>query len=245
MLLKFLVLFIALLQFIVYAAEKQHVNFNVHDDNLNLVAIEAIEKDLGAEKCQESSAKTKKLLEYLTSKGVSCDIIGEKLNCKSVWISRFLNDETPGLTLVGNVRSYYLIGGDRLSIILLIKAEEEKQKKAEETATWYFSDALSWLPFGSRSTSTSSTHSSDEGTLPNYSLSSTPPKSAEDPDRQLLLSKEEINTLDNLTEKDWAEIYKQKTIPDQTITKVRNRQPGYGMGSKSYNNVLKAAKKMS
>lgn len=91
-------------------------------------------------------------------------------------------------------------------------------------------------------------HSSGGETVPNDSFSSresTPPKSAEDPDRQLLLSKEEINTLDSLTEKDWAEIYKQKTIPDHTITKVKNRQPGYEVGSKSYNIVLAAAKKMS
>lgn len=79
-------------------------------------------------------------------------------------------------------RDYYRAGKPPLSIVLAIKAAEEKKKS--ETEEWHLSDVvLHWLPFGNRAPSTaSSSRSSNEGTPPNGSFGSTPPpdqKSAE------------------------------------------------------------------
>ena len=79
------------------------------------------------------------------------------------------------------IRDYYRQGKPPLSVLLAIKAAEEKKKR--EAEEWH----LPW-PFGNRTSSTaSSAPSSNEGTPPNRSFGSTTPdgKSGE---RQSLLS---------------------------------------------------------
>ena len=91
------------------------------------------------------------------------------------------------------IRDYYRTDGVLLSVVLAIKAAEEKKKR--EAEEWHFSDVLHWLPFGSKAPSTaSSSRSSNEGTPPNRSFGSEPSPDKKSTEQMPLLAAAEHKT---------------------------------------------------